>query len=172
MKVSGICRSGLVAGALMLCGFPQNAMGSGGITVIPDSSVFIQVANFIFLIFALNIILYKPIRNILIQRKEKMDGLEDSIKGCHADVEEKETAWETGIREARNKGLNAKENLIKEAEAEEKEIIDNINQKAQEELQQLRQKIETDIDGVRASLQQEVDTFADAIRQKILGRAA
>ena len=172
MKVSGLCRSGFVVSALILCSFPQNAMGAGGITVIPDASVFIQIVNFVFLIIALNIILYKPIRNILIQRKEKIDGLEDGIKGCHADVEEKEAAWATGIRAARNRGLEAKENLVKEAEAQEKEIIDDINQKAHEELLQLRQKIETDIDGVRASLQQEMDAFADAIRQKILGRAA
>ena len=172
MKVSGFYRCGLLTGALVLCGLPQNAMGSGDITVMPDSSVFIQIINFIFLIFALNIILYKPIRNILIQRKEKIDGLEDSIKGCHEDVEEKESAWAKGIKDARNKGLEAKEGLIHEAEAQEKEIIDKINQKAQEDLLELRQKIEADIEGVRTSLQQEVDTFADAIRQKILGRAA
>ena len=45
--------------------------GGGGITVIPDASVIIQIINFLFLIWVLNLIIFKPIRNILIQRKEK-----------------------------------------------------------------------------------------------------
>ena len=172
MKVSGFSLGSLVIGLLVVCGFPLNALGSGGgITVMPDSSFGIQIINFLILIFLLNLVLYKPIRKILIQRKEKIDGLEDSIKEHHADVEEKEASWAKGIKEARNKGLEAKEALIQEAEAEEKQIIDRINAKAQEDLAQLRQQIEADIEGVRTSLQQEVDGFADAIRQKILGRA-
>ena len=43
--------------------------GGGGITVIPDASVIIQIINFLFLIWVLNLIIYKPIRNIFIQRK-------------------------------------------------------------------------------------------------------
>jgi len=54
--------------------------GGGGITVIPDASVFIQIINFLFLIWVLNLIIYKPIRNILIQRKEKFSGLEADIE--------------------------------------------------------------------------------------------
>ena len=41
-----------------------------------DVSLFIQIANFLFLIWVLNIILYRPIRGIIRQRKEKFDKLE------------------------------------------------------------------------------------------------
>ena len=50
--------------------------GGGGVTVIPDWTVFIQLINFLLILWILNRILYRPIRNILRQRKEKMDGLE------------------------------------------------------------------------------------------------
>lgn len=172
MRVFGKCRSGLV-GALIIMGIPAGAAwgASGGITVLPDASVFIQIINFIFLIWALNIILYKPIRSILVKRKEKIDGLEENIEGLLGNAKEKENDWILGIREARKKGIEEKGALIHAAEAEEKKIIDRINQKASEDLSTIRQKIAKDIDEVRTALQKDVDTFVDAIGQKILGRS-
>jgi uncharacterized sodium:solute symporter family permease YidK len=54
--------------------------GGGGVTVIPDWTVAIQLANFLLILWILNRLLYRPIRNILRQRKEKIDGLELSIQ--------------------------------------------------------------------------------------------
>ena len=172
MRVSGLCRAGFWLGAVLLVGFPKTAMGSsGGITVLPDISVVIQIANFILTILALNFVLYKPIRKILIQRKNKVMGLEANIQDSHNDVMEKENAWSAGIRTARNKGLKQKEVIVQEAQEQEKQIVDQINLKAQEDLNQIRRKIEQDIEGVRTSLLQEVDSFAEAVSRKILGRA-
>ena len=44
-----------------------------------DVSLLIQIINFIVLIWVLNLVLYKPIRNILIQRKEKVANLEKRL---------------------------------------------------------------------------------------------
>ncbi len=135
-----------------------------------DVSVVIQVINFIFLIWVLNLILYKPIRKILLQRKEKVTGLENGIDTFMADAEAKNAAFTAGIKSARTKGLNEKGALLEVAAEEERRIIDKINEKAQADLIAIRQKISQDTDAVRIKLQQEVDGFADAIGQKILGR--
>ncbi len=172
MRVFGMCRSSLV-GVLFFLGMPAGAAwgASGGITVLPDASVIIQIVNFVFLIWALNVILYKPIRGILVRRKEKIDNLEETIERLHGDAEKKENDWITGIRDARAKGLEEKTSLIHAAENEEKQIIEKINQKASEELANIRSRIAKDIEEVRTSLQKDVDTFVDAIGQKILGRS-
>ena len=115
--------------------------------------------------------MYKPIRSILVKRKEKIDGLEETIEGLHGDAKEKENDWILGIREARTKGLDEKTSQIHAAETEEKQIIEKIDQKASEDLSNIRSKIAKDIDEVRTSLQKDVDTFVDAIGQKILGRS-
>ncbi len=63
----------------IILSFAANCFASeGAIKVIPDSSVFIQIINFIILVFLLNIFLYRPIRNIIIQRKEKIEKLNNS----------------------------------------------------------------------------------------------
>jgi F-type H+-transporting ATPase subunit b len=143
----------------------------GGITVIPDESLFIQIVNFLFLIWAMNILLYRPIRNVLIQRKEKFASLGENIETLTRDAQEKDDAFAEGLKEARAQGLKEKEVFVQAASEEEKEIIAKINQKAQADLEEVRTKIAKDVEAARTSLQKEVDTFADAIGEKILGRA-
>ena len=136
-----------------------------------DASVAVQVINFIFLIWILNLVLYKPIRKILIQRKEKITGLEQGIDTFMKDAVEKDAAFGSGIKSARARGLKEKGALLELAAEQEKLLIENINKKAQADLVAVRQKISKDAEAVKLKLQQEVDGFADAIGQKILGRA-
>ena len=136
-----------------------------------DGSLFIQIINFLFLIWALNVVLYKPIRNILIQRKEKITGLEQNIDVCNSDAKKKDDAFTSGLKEARAKGMGEKDALIQTATDEEKVIIEKINQKAQADLAEVREKVAKDAESVRVSLQEELDDIAIAISHKILGRA-
>jgi F-type H+-transporting ATPase subunit b len=144
--------------------------GGGGITVLPDGSLIIQIANFLLIIWILNLILYRPIRNILRQRREKIEGLELSIETYNQNAHEKDDAFASGIKEARARGLKEKESLLQAAAEEEKQIIENVNAKAQAELAEIRKKIAEDAEAARTSLQEKVDEFADEICQKILGR--
>jgi len=180
MRISGVCRKGfpifLLLFALASFVLPQSVLassgesGGGGVTVIPDGSVLIQIINFVFLIWVLNVLLYRPIRKILAQRKEKIGGLELSIETSDKDAQEKDQAFAAGIKEARARGLKEKETLLQQAADEEKSLIAEINSKAQAELAEVRAKIKSDAEVVRESLQKEVDNFADQICQKILGR--
>jgi F-type H+-transporting ATPase subunit b len=136
-----------------------------------DGSLFIQMVNFLFLIWIMNVILYKPIRSVLIRRKEKMGGLELNIATAVNDAQEKEKAFVNGIKEARSRGMKKKDELIQEAAQEEKRIVEEINQKAQANMMEIREKISQEAESVQASLQKEIDSFAHAIGEKILGRA-
>ena len=181
MKISGIYRKRfphlLFLLALICILLPLHAFGSGGesggggVTVTPDGSLFIQIANFIFTIWVLNLLLYKPIRKILNQRKEKVDGLELSIETSAKDAREKDEAFVAGIKEARSRGVEKKNALMQEADDEEKSILADINQKAQAELAQVHEKIKKEAEVARNSLKKEIDSFADQISEKILGRA-
>jgi len=156
--------------ALSLVPFAGIAFGAS-ISVIPDVSLFVQIANFLIIIWLLNTILYRPIRNILIQRKEKITSLEQNIDKLDENAAEKDEAFLSGVKAARAKGLSEKEALLKQGAEEEKKIIEQINKKAQASLAEIREKIAKDSENVRASLYKEIDTFANAISEKILGRA-
>ncbi len=176
MKISGINLRHYAVLALfeaaLLVLFAGVAFGAGSsISVIPDVSLLVQIANFLIIIWLLNIVLYKPIRNILIQRKEKITSLEQNIDKLNGDSAEKDEAYLAGIKDARAKGLNEKDALMKEGAEEEKKIIEQINQKAHANLAEVRENITKEAQNVRESLNKEIDTFANAISEKILGRA-
>ena len=135
-------------------------------TVIP------QIINFLILIFALNMVCYKPIRKVLLDRKAKVDGLTDNIASATTMSDEKDKAFSQGVREARAKGQKEKEALLNEASEEEKVIVGKIMDKAREDMATVKEQITKETDEVKAALEKEVDAFADAITQKILGRAA
>ncbi len=137
-----------------------------------NGSVLIQIVNFLVLLFILNIVLYKPIRSILKQRKQKIDGMENSIALTNQEAESKNEAFAGGLKEARLKGQAHKESLLQAAQNEEKAIVAKINAEAQEQLTQVKDKIAGDVNSVRVALEKEIDSFADAITRKILGRAA
>ncbi|MCG8683453.1 MAG: ATP synthase F0 subunit B [Desulfobacterales bacterium] len=141
------------------------------ITVIPDGSALIQMVNFLVLLFILNLVLYKPIRNVILERKAKVDGLETGVEKASADLEGQKDAYKNGLKQARGEGLKKKEAFIEEASAEEKEIIDQINKKAQENFAQIKQQVAEETEQARKALEAEVDAYAKAIGEKILGRA-
>ncbi len=136
-----------------------------------DYTFFIQMANFIFLIFIMNAILYKPIRKILIERKKKIQGYKEGIEGLQRDASEKEETFQAKIGEAKTKGFQEKEALKQTGQEEEKQLISEINQKAQAELEAVRGQIAKDAEVARRGLQRDIKVFSAAIAEKILGRA-
>ena len=154
----------------LVLGSSGESESSGGVTVMPNWTVGLQIINFLIILWILNLILYRPIRSILRQRKEKVDGLEATIETYNEDVQEKDKAFAEGIKEARAKGMNEKEALLQTAAEEEKEIIAKVNEKAQAELADIRQKISREARTAKDALQTKVDEFSRDICQKILGR--
>ena len=141
------------------------------ITVIPDGSFVIQMINFLVLLWILNLVFFKPIRKVLIQRKEKITGLEEGVEKLAKEVVEKDNAFENGLKEARVKGLKEKESFIEEASGEEKEIIEKINKKAQAQLAEIKKQVAEETEKARAELEKDIENYARGIGEKILGRA-
>jgi len=135
-----------------------------------DGSVFIQIINFLFLIWILNLLLYKPIRNIIRRRQEKFSGLETEIETSHNKAAVQDAAFSDGLKAARARGLQEKNQLLQDAAEKEKEIVGRINEKAQADFAAVRRQIEQDVEKARQALSSEVDRFAESISEKILGR--
>ncbi len=136
-----------------------------------DWSILIQMINFIVLVWALNYVAYRPIRGILARRKEKVEGLESGINRFESDAREKASAFDVGIREAREKGIRMKEEMAEKARQEEQEMLERIHEKARQDLEDIRSRVSRETEEVRRSLQSQIDSFANEISKKMLGRA-
>ncbi|WP_022663567.1 ATP synthase F0 subunit B [Desulfospira joergensenii] len=141
------------------------------ITVIPDISLLYQMINFLILLFVLNLVLYRPIRNVLLERKAKVEDLENGVDKASSDLSSQKESYKDGLKQARTQGLKEKDAFIEEASQEEKEIIEQINKKAQANLAQIKEQVAGETEQARKALEGEVEAFAKAIGEKILGRA-
>lgn len=135
-----------------------------------DISMVYQLINFLFLIWILNIILYKPIRKILRERQEKLGALEADIKGLTEEVEAKKQEMQVLVQAARSEGYSRKEELKSQGLTTESAIISEVSKKTESEIGKVKSEIASSIDQARQALKTQVAEFSRSLAEKILGR--
>ena len=140
------------------------------ISVIPDISTLYQMINFLILLFFLNLFLYRPIRSIIIKRKEKIENMEDDVAKASDELTSQIDAYKQGIQQARMKGIKEKQVFIDNAAKEEKEIVDKINAKAIDNFAKIKQQVADESQKAYNELEKDIDIYAKAISEKVLGR--
>lgn len=141
------------------------------VSIDVDFSLVLQIINFLVLIFALNFLLYKPIRGILAQRAEKVAQLAGDITTSEEGVRERTEELEAKLAEARRKGAEERDELKAEGHAKEREIIDAATKEMEATVDKVRAEISKEIGSAREELKAQVQGFGVDLAQKILGRS-
>ena len=139
--------------------------------IYPNFTLFFQIANFLFLLFLLNILLYRPIRKILGQRRDEMNSFEELIE----DLQGKSTQYTKELDEnmvaARSDGYREKETLKNAGLDEEKGMLREATSKAEAQVNEAKEEIQRKALDARQSLEEEVAVFSMELARKILGRS-
>ncbi|MDD3311145.1 ATP synthase F0 subunit B [Pseudodesulfovibrio sp.] len=139
--------------------------------VIPDGTLFIQAANFIVTVFVLNVLLIKPIREIIKKRKDLMADQMGKIEGFNSTAEKKVADYEAQLAEARKEANGIRSSMKDEGTAEEHKILAVAGEAASGTIQSARAEIEAEVETAMAQLAKDVDKYAAAATAKILGQA-
>jgi len=134
-------------------------------------TLFIQMANFLLLLFLLNLVLYRPIRRIIQKRNQVIDDFTTTIDSMTKSAQEAMNTFAQKIREARGQGAANVQMLKDEAHEAESKLIAAKNQEAQARISQVRKQLESEIQETRGKLQAQVQAFSLAVAEKILGRS-
>jgi F-type H+-transporting ATPase subunit b len=139
--------------------------------IMPDYTLFLQLANFLFLLFILNIILYRPVRKILGKRKAEVDGLQRSVSELDGKANRFAGELEEGMVKARKAGYQEKESLKSQGLEEEKALLKGAATASGERMGQARAEREKNLMEARGSLEKELSIFSKELAEKILGRS-
>ncbi|UCF56579.1 MAG: hypothetical protein JSW15_10985 [Deltaproteobacteria bacterium] len=139
--------------------------------IYPNLTVFIQVANFLFLLFILNILLYRPIRKILGRRSEEVNSLQETIEDFRNRSGHYAKELEENLVGARSEGYKEKENLKNTGLDEEKGMLQEATTRAEEQIGKAKEEIARSVVDARQSLENEVAVFSKELAEKILGRS-
>ena len=137
----------------------------------PDITVFIQIANFLFLLFVLNLVFYRPIRRILSRRSEEVRGLQGIIGDFREKSDQYTKDLEDGYEGARSEGFSEKDKLKQAGAKAEKEILQEAIFSAEAKIGEAKDEIDRSMTGARQSLEDELNVFSKELAEKILGRS-
>jgi F-type H+-transporting ATPase subunit b len=135
-----------------------------------DNSLFIQIFNFLILLWILNLILYKPIRKILAERKQRIEGYLKDIKELGKQIDEEQEEITRLSNEARRMGFERKEALKQQGRKEEERILSELSAQMETKIGEMKEQIATDVAEARKTLKGQLDAFARELAVKILGR--
>ncbi|MCB2181667.1 MAG: ATP synthase F0 subunit B [Desulfobulbaceae bacterium] len=136
-----------------------------------DLTMPLHILNILFLIVILNAVLYRPVRKILAERKEKIADMNNEIDTFHKNAKLRAEEFDQKFRDARSKAkaeFDAARNEAQEAGAATLKQIREESDKAKAD--QLS-KIAGEIQGAEQTLKGQVENFATEMAGKVLGRA-
>ncbi len=136
-----------------------------------DKTLLFQMINIIILMFLLNGVLYKPVKNILKERAKKMMGMQGDVAKFEKNAQLRQEEVNAKMKKASAKAKAA----LDAARADAQAVGDEKQASIKAEVDTFKEKqladINTQIGEARAGLKANLEGFATAMASKILGRA-
>jgi len=136
-----------------------------------NSTIIVQIVNFLLLLFVLNLILYRPIRGVLNRRREEMEGLKSAAEDLLGKAGEREKDIEEGMAEARRAGHKEKDACKAEGMDEQTTILREAGDSAARKIAEARTETDGKVAEVRKALESQIAAFSEELAEKILGRS-
>ncbi|GAB7021960.1 ATP synthase F0 subunit B [Salidesulfovibrio brasiliensis] len=133
--------------------------------------ILIQLVNFLITLVGLNILLFRPIREIIKQRRDLMAGQMDKIETFSSQAESKLKGYEEQLQAARQEGNEVRNKLRDEGVAEEQKLLSVAGEEASQTLKAARTEIDGQVKTAMEALAKDIETYANKATDKILGQA-
>jgi len=135
-----------------------------------DWTLFVQILNFLVLVFLLNMVLFKPIRKILLERRARLAAYEEDITGLAENRQGILGKVDEELVQARREGLGLREGMRQEGSQAESSLLERVKKEVDAEWTRVETKIKKDVAKAREALSAQAQDFAMALATKILGR--
>lgn len=136
-----------------------------------DITLVIQIINMFVLMFLLNGVLYKPVKKILKERSEKLQGMQADISKSEKNAQLRQGEVDAKMAKASGKAKAALDSARADAQAAGDAKLAEIKAEADAYKTKQLAEISSQIQGAKKSLQENLDGFAADMASKILGRS-
>lgn len=134
-------------------------------------TLFIQLINFLVLLFILNVLLYQPIMAKMREREGQIRNDQEKAAELDQRVQDQENRHQEELAKAKQTAAQEKNTLLAEAKQKEAAILDKARAEAARIVDDMKSAIQADADKVRQTLKADMTPLADSICEKILGRS-
>ncbi len=131
---------------------------------------FVQIFNFLLLMFILNKILYKPILKVLDEREARIVGGQEKAKKLLDESQGILKSYNDKLYSAKIDAMTVKNSSRKQAVGEANVIIEDARRNAETIVVDVQKEMAEEIARVKSELEPEIGVMAGTIAQQILGR--
>ena len=135
-----------------------------------DITMLIHIVNILFLIVVLNAVLYRPVRQIIAARKQKIADLNNDVDTFNKNAKLRAEQFDQKFTEARRKAKAEFDAARNEAQAAGSEKLQQIKAEADKAKAAQLGAIAADVKTAEQTLKGQVESFATEMAGKVLGR--
>jgi len=136
-----------------------------------DITLLWQLANFIVLLIALNFILFKPIRQVMLDREQGISSALGDAKAAQERMQAILEQYNASLAEAKQKAATTYNTVYQQGLDAQRDMISAERAKASELLDKARKEIAAASTAARTDLKKEAERLSQEITSKLLGRA-
>lgn len=136
-----------------------------------NSTILIQFVTFVLLMIILNVLLYRPLRQVLQKRRDAVERDHFDANHVGREVERGISRYKELVEETRKKGKEEKEKLRQEGMAAQHKLVEETEEIVRQKKEDIRAQIERNVQDVKNEMGQYAQDLAKEITEKILGRA-
>ncbi|MBU4485115.1 ATP synthase F0 subunit B [bacterium] len=140
------------------------------IQLIPDWTVFIQIAIFIAVTLVLNLLVFKPIVKILKRRHEATSGAMNYASELEEKAEGKLKDYELRIKQAMEEARTLKESIRREGEIKRDELLTKTRHEIADIFKETKENIQKESLLAEKRLEEKIEMLSIEIAEKILER--
>ncbi|MEJ5300699.1 MAG: ATP synthase F0 subunit B [Thermodesulforhabdaceae bacterium] len=136
-----------------------------------DVTLWVQMLSFLIFLFIMNILLYRPVRQMVARRNKLILDQKEAIDQANKEAEDAVKEFEETIKNSRITGRLKVEEQKEQARKQEKEMLQKAYQEASEELARVRAEIQKEKETALKELREQIQMFSLEVASKILGRS-
>jgi len=136
----------------------------------PDFSLLVSLLLFIFLIFVLNALVFKPITKVLDERERLTGGAIAETKQALRNYDQRLSNYHEQIRSARAESYRLLETQRQAALGERGTILTQVKTEATKKIEAEKQQIDLSANEARKRLESDARTMAESISRNLLKR--
>lgn len=145
--------------------------GIDTVTIVPNTTVVIQIAIILVLMFLLNTLLFKPMMRVLNERRARTVGRRERAAQADSQADTIMKDYQTKVSEARIEADKVRVELVRQGEAERAKITEAASAEAEKAVTEVKAKVAAESVSARQALKAEIDAIARTMAEKIVGRA-
>jgi F-type H+-transporting ATPase subunit b len=134
-------------------------------------SVLYQLANFIVLLIVLNYILFRPIRQIMLDREQGISSALGEAKSAQDRMQNLLEQYNASLAEAKQKAAATFNSIYQQGLDAQRDMIAAERTKAGEMLDKARADVAAAAESARGELKREAERLSQEIASKLIGRA-